>query len=157
MTRAARLGVLGLAAALLLLGTAPVGANHADAEKDKLVRELIAITGADRIGAQIMEALIQQFRQVYTDVPAAYWQDLRSPLQEAELREQIVPVYADRFSASELKDILTFYRSPLGKKLVAELPEITRRSLAVGQEWGKQQTGKLMAKLKADGYKPAKH
>jgi uncharacterized protein len=155
VTRTVRtLGILGVAA-LLVLGSGPAVRADAEAEKAKLVRELIAMTGADRIGTQIMDALIQQFRQVYKDVPPEYWKDLRSTVQDEELRERIVPLYAEHFSGPELKELLAFYRSPLGKKLVSELPEITQQSIAIGQEWGKQQTGKLLEKLKADGYQPA--
>jgi uncharacterized protein len=153
VTRAAQLGALALTA-LLALGPGPATARDADPEKAKLARELIAMTGADRIGSQIMEALIQQFRQVYKDVPAEYWKELRATIQEEAPAESIVPLYAERFSTAELGELLAFYRSPLGKKVVAELPGITQQSVAIGQEWGKQQTSKVLEKLKADGYKP---
>ncbi len=153
MTRAAK-HVLAVAAALVLLAPGSFGAA-ADAEKDKLVRELITTTGVDRVGGQIMDALIQQFRQVYTSVPDGYWKNLRATVKEEELVEQIAPLYAARFSVAELNEVLTFYRSPVGKKLVATLPEIAQQSVKLEQAWGKEQTGKLLAKLKADGYKPA--
>ena len=142
-------------AVLLALGSGPAAAKDVDPERAKLARELIAMTGADHVGAQIMDALIQQFRQVYKDVPAEYWKDLRSRVQDDELADQIVPLYAERFSVSELKELLAFYRSPIGKKFVAETPGITGRSVAIEREWGKQQTSQLIAKLKADGYQPA--
>ena len=150
----ATLGALALGAVLLLGSSPAVAKDSGDPQKTKLVRELVGITGADRVGGQIMDALIQQFRQVYKDVPVEYWNDLRSTVQEEELSNRIVPLYTERFSVAELNELLGFYRSPLGKKLIAELPEITQQSVAIGQEWGKQQAGKLVEKLKADGYKP---
>jgi hypothetical protein len=151
VTRAAK-RLLAVAAALVLLAPASFAA---DAEKDKLVRELIATTGVDRVGGQIMDALIQQFRQVYTSVPDDYWKSLRATVKEEELAAQIAPLYAARFSVAELNEVLAFYRSPVGKKVVATTPEIAQQSVKLEQAWGREQTGKLLEKLKADGYKPA--
>ena len=148
--------VLAVAAALVLLAPTSFAAA-ADAEKDKLVREVIATLGVDRVGTQIMDALIQQFRQVYTSVPETYWKSQRASVKEEELTDQIVPLYAARFSVAELNEVLAFYHSPVGKKLAAALPEIGQQSVKLEQAWGKEQTGKLLAKLKADGYKPAGH
>jgi hypothetical protein len=58
--------------------------------------------------------------------------------QTAELNAQIVDVWASSFSTDELKGLLTFYNTPLGKKLIATLPAVTQQSMANSQAWGQR-------------------
>ena len=46
-------------------------------------------------------------------------------------------VYATEFSEQELKDLATFYKSPLGQKLIltSEPPRRSRVSMAYMNEW----------------------
>jgi len=43
------------------------------------------------------------------------------------LKPQIIDIYAEVFTASELKDINNFYATPTGKKTVKEMPELMVR------------------------------
>ena len=131
------------------------GAPAADAQKVKLVRQLISMTGSDRVGEQVMQALIAQFRQTFTNVPAEYWNGLGSKVQIDELLDQIVPLYTKHFSEAELKELIAFYDSPVGKKVIATLPAIAQESMLVGQTWGQKKAAEILARLKADGYEPS--
>jgi len=42
--------------------------------------------------------------------------------------EQLVSVYDKHFSEDEIKGLLQFYGSPLGQKVAAEMPKISRES-----------------------------
>jgi hypothetical protein len=47
----------------------------------------------------------------------------------AEVMSDTAHLYATRFSEQELKDMLSFYRSPLGRKLLVEEPVIADQSM----------------------------
>jgi hypothetical protein len=52
------------------------------------------------------------------------------------LVEDIIPEYARSFSLAELQELLRFYESPIGRRLIAEQAGLTQRSMEIGQRWG---------------------
>lgn len=41
------------------------------------------------------------------------------------LQEVVVPVYDKHFSESELRDLIAFYKSPTGQKMITAMPQLT--------------------------------
>jgi uncharacterized protein len=58
--------------------------------------------------------------------------------RKSEVIDQVAPLYAERFTAEELRDIAGFYKTPVGRKLVAEQPEIMQQSMTIGMQWGRR-------------------
>ncbi len=50
--------------------------------------------------------------------------------RESEIGEQMAKIYASDFTEQELKDLVTFYKSTLGQKLLAEEPKTIAASMA---------------------------
>lgn len=74
-----------------------------------------------------------------------------------ELLERLVPVYAKHFTRDEVKELITFYKSPVGIKAIKELPLISRESMMTGNAWGKSVMRdvdqRVRARLEKEGYK----
>ena len=49
-----------------------------------------------------------------------------------EMGPRMTRVYAEVFSEAELRQIIAFYQSPVGRRLAAALPELTRRGSEIG-------------------------
>lgn len=47
-------------------------------------------------------------------------------------------VYMENFSEAEIDQILAFYHTPIGEKMVAITPELTRKGMEIGQQWGQE-------------------
>jgi uncharacterized protein len=58
--------------------------------------------------------------------------------QEKELTTSIVEVWASNFTVEDLKGLIDFYNTPLGKRLIATLPAVTQQGMQAGQAWGRQ-------------------
>jgi hypothetical protein len=58
--------------------------------------------------------------------------------QENDLTNAIIEVWATNFSVDDLKALRAFYATPLGQRLIAQLPTITREGMAAGQAWGRR-------------------
>lgn len=54
-----------------------------------------------------------------------------------EFQERIYPVYDRLFSGEDVKELLRFYKSPAGQKMVQALPTLTVEGLAAGKEMTK--------------------
>ena len=59
-----------------------------------------------------------------------------------ELMAFVTQIYAARFTQAEIEDLTQFYRTPTGQKYLAELPALTQKAVAFGQQWG-ERLGKI--------------
>ena len=48
----------------------------------------------------------------------------------------IVPVYAKHFTNDELDALIAFYQTPVGRKTVSVMPQVTQEAMQIGQRWG---------------------
>jgi len=134
--------------AVALLVAAPA---FAQSPKEKDIRKLLAITNAAQLGGQVMHQVINTFKTQMPSVPPAFWAELSTELNPDELMEKLIPVYDKHLSAQEVKDIIKFYESPSGKKLLAAQPAMVQESTVIGQEWGRAIAEKVMKKLQQKG------
>lgn len=51
-----------------------------------------------------------------------------------KLKPDMIKLYASAFSESELKDLVAFYQSPLGQKVLATSPVLGQKSIQMTQE-----------------------
>lgn len=58
--------------------------------------------------------------------------------KEKEVGEGMAQVYCSEFSEQELKDLVTFYKSPLGQKLLSSEPRAIQFSMAYMNQWAQQ-------------------
>jgi len=65
----------------------------------------------------------------------------------ASMVDGIAAVYANNFTAAELRQIEAFYRQPIGQKMLDKMPAISQQALAVGQEIGRKATEDLRQRL----------
>jgi hypothetical protein len=50
----------------------------------------------------------------------------------------ILPIYDKHFTHQEIRQLITFYESPLGRKISTTLPEIQQESVDAGRAWGEK-------------------
>ncbi len=66
-----------------------------------------------------------------------------------ELRGEIARGYASVFTEQELKDLLEFYKTPLGKKIIDGEPKAGEASTNRAQAWIDKYAGEVMEKMRA--------
>jgi uncharacterized protein len=127
-----------------LLFTIPAHAASSDAQK-ALAQELLGVIRVDQqiermtaLTADQTAQFMQQSRPEMTAEEAkvygeAYANALK--LNIGDLVNDIANTYADEYSEDELKQIIAFYKSPVGQKYLDKAPELSRRAAAVGQAW----------------------
>jgi hypothetical protein len=52
------------------------------------------------------------------------------------LYDKMAKVYMETYTHQDIKDMLKFYESPIGKKMAEKSGELATKSMAAGQEWG---------------------
>jgi hypothetical protein len=73
-----------------------------------------------------------------------------------QLHAQVAEAYAAQFSEQDLKDLLAFYKTPLGKKVIDGEPkageEAAKRVQAWIEKYADEVAGKMRAELKSKGF-----
>ncbi len=59
------------------------------------------------------------------------------------IKDDLAKIYAQNFTAQELKDLTKFYETPLGKKSAKLLPELGAQGAALGQKRVQENIGEL--------------
>jgi len=117
-----------------------------DAAKEADIRRLMALTHTTLLDKQTIGAMEANVRPAITNAlpPGEYRAKLvdlfvakyKSKLNPEELKERAIPVYDKHFSAAEIKEMIRFYETPLGQKVLKEMPVVTAELQQMGQAWG---------------------
>jgi hypothetical protein len=129
---------------------AALTAKHQDTEK------LMELVGTRRILRELfdqdIEAQITAMRRARPDVPDQFWQDFTAEFKRQaspdDLMKVILPIYDRHFTHQEIRQLIAFYESPLGRKISTTLPEIQQESVEAGRAWGEQLGDRMNAELK---------
>lgn len=136
--------------AFFIMGSFALSAQQTTLDED--IRQLMEISGAAKVGVQVMEAMTVQFKQVLPEVPTEFWNEAMKEFNSDALVELIIPIYKKYFTADEIKQLIAFYKTPLGQKVTSTLPAITQESMEAGQKWGQEIGMKVAQKLQEKGY-----
>lgn len=154
--RAAKAGAIAMT--LFIFATA-ADAQAPSAGQLKLARQVVDTSGAARSFDSYIPQIFQQVYGTYVqqnpDLSKDISEVLQGLIQEFDKRKEEIAVivarsFADKFSEAELNDILAFYNSATGKKLVGEHTEILRDAFAKTQEWGGKLSQQLVNRLKEE-------
>ena len=134
----------------LLIGASTFGI-HAQTKDDDIL-SLLRITGTDKLAEQVMDAMIPQFQQIVPDIPSEFWDKFREKLDIDDLLFACIPAYDKYYSHDEIKQLLEFYGTPLGKRVIEITPMLTQDTMAIGQKWGEKLGQEIVNELIKEGY-----
>ena len=76
----------------------------------------------------------------------SWWEE---DIDQDAIVDQYKEIYAETFTADELKEMSLFYETPLGKKVLMTMPELTQKGMQIGMNAAQSKQGELMAKMEA--------
>jgi uncharacterized protein len=121
------------------------------AKRADIIR-LLRMTGAAKGAAQAVDLMLPSLKQAMPQVPEQVWQEFRSEVREEDMIELTYEIWNKHFSHQEIRDLIRFYQSPTGLKIIRETPTIQEESLVAGQKWGNQIVNRILARLRDKGY-----
>lgn len=113
------------------------------------IRKLLEMTGSAALGQQVMDQMLSSFQTSMPGMDPTFWADLKKEMDANELVELIVPIYARHLTHDDVKQLIGFYDSPVGRKLISTQPAITAESMQVGQQWGQEVGMRVMTKIQS--------
>jgi hypothetical protein len=154
-----------LAATLALLCALPAQADDLTPEKKADIEKLIGLTGALSRVEQISEIMINQttaaIRNRRPDIPPQVLDVVREEINgvvKDNLPSLLAPMevlYHRHFTHEEVKQVIAFYETDVGRKMIREIPALLKESMALGGAWGEslgpQIDSRIRERLKAKG------
>jgi len=135
------------------------------------IQKLLEVTGAARMGSQaaslVTGQILASMKRAQPQIPDRALEVAKQVL-DAEfarafaepngLTQQLVLIYAKHFTDDDVRGLLNFYSSDLGKKTIAMMPVVFQESAAAGQQWTERQMPAIRAvlesRLRAEGLIP---
>jgi hypothetical protein len=126
-----------------LTSAEPLKVDHA---KEADIRRLMDLVGAGALGSQMMDEMQKNIKPLMTQAlpPGEYREQLvqlffekfRSKGNPQQLVDMVVPAYDRYFSHQEIRGLIEFYETPLGKKAISVLPRLMVELQETGRKWG---------------------
>ena len=130
--------------------TAPAAADNISPAKRADIEKLMRITGSPDVAKQMSNFFVHQMSQAIKasrpDLPAKTYRILSEEINrvideqmtaKGGFLDMVIPIYAKYFSHEDIKGLLKFYQTELGKKMIKTWPLILQESMTLAQDWSK--------------------
>ncbi len=107
-------------------------------------KEILAMKNAAAMYASAVPNIVEQTKNQLLQSNLNYQKDLNEVAvvvaqklagREKEIGEGMAKIYANEFTEQELKDLVAFYKSPLGQKLISTEPRAIQFSMSYMNQW----------------------
>jgi uncharacterized protein len=122
-------------------------------------KELVAATKATTVFNPLIAGVVEQAKLLFLQQNPSLAKDLneiaekmRADLEPrmSELNDEMAKLYATHFTEQELKAILAFYQSPVGKKVLVEQPTVVDLSMRYAQDWANKLSDQVIAQMRVE-------
>jgi uncharacterized protein len=127
-------------------------------------REVLALKNVHAVYANAVPTIVQRTKDALLQSNLNYQKDLdevavivaqKMAGRENEIGEGMANVYANEFTEQELKDLVAFYKSTLGQKLLSTEPKAIQMSMTYMNQWAQhfadQVSGEFRAEMRKRG------
>ena len=146
------IGILLLVAVINGIAIAVQSIETATVSKSDDIQKLMELMGTKAMGQQMMQTMGESLNAVGSPVAEDFFKDFMSEVNFAELIELTIPIYDKHFSHDDIKQMIAFYQSPIGKKMRQKQPVIMKESMAIGIAWSQKVSEKLLRKMREEEY-----
>ena len=150
---------VGAAAIACLALTQAVQAQQPSAAAVTLATQLLELKGGIGAYDPAVDGVIIHHKGVLLQINPNLAKDINDVEQlmrqegaarRQELHKEIALGYASAFTEQELKDMIAFYKTPLGKKIIEQEPKAGEESTKRAQIWIDKYAETVIAKMRAE-------
>jgi uncharacterized protein len=114
------------------------------------VHQLMVLTGANNLRSQVMAGMLPYIRQAMPFMPADVLADFQSRMMKADFESMTVQSYQKHLSTDDAAQLIAFYETPAGKRVIAALPAILRDTQEGGAHLGQQTMAEVIQAHRAE-------
>src|SRR5262245_4695667 len=122
-------------------------------------KELLQVKGATNMFDPLIPGVIESAKNALVPTNPQLFKELnevaallrtRFAARRNEIIDEIARLYAQRFTEAEMKEVIAFYKSPVGKKFVTEEPVVIDQGLARTQAWTNKLSDDVLTGFRAE-------
>ena len=150
---------IGAAALMCLAWTGGAQAQQPSAAAVALAMQLLELKGGLAAFDPAVEGVVIHHRNTLLQINPNLARDVDAVVQlmraegtarRQEMQSEVATGYASVFSEQDLKDMITFYKSPLGKKMIEAEPKAGAASAKRAEAWIEKYAESTMARMRAE-------
>jgi hypothetical protein len=151
--------VVSLIATLLFLGPSAHAQQQPTPAALASAKELVTVTGTTALFEPLIAGVVEQAKNLYLQQDPGLSKDLnesagtiRTELapRSVELHDEVARLFAVHFNEQELKDLLVFFKSPVGKKYLDQQPLIVQQTETFAESWANKLSDEVLTKMRAE-------
>ncbi len=129
--------------------------GQVDNEYKEALQTMFKVSDSEEMYQTAIEQMFTMFKGQYSSVKDEVWVSLEAEFKNTsinDLIEMLTPTYQKHLTLEDIKGLIEFYRTPVGKKYAKKSPMIMQESMQIGQQWGMKIGEEFAKKMKDKGY-----
>ena len=125
----------------------------ADAASEKEAEKLLSMVGTQEVMEQSMSQMLDiQLQQNPALAPykGVMMEFLNENMSYESLKPELIKMYSEEFTSSELREINAFYSTDVGKKSIEKMPTLMMQGGQLGATRVQENIGDLQAMIQAE-------
>jgi uncharacterized protein len=156
-TLAALTGLFIVAVVAPAAAQAPAPVPQPSSASYLLAKQLVEIKGVRNVFVPLVNGVVSKTKDMFMQTNFMWANDLNqvAAIEQKkyaprvdELVDATARIYASQFTEQELKQLLTFYQSPLGQKVLTVEPKIMDQAMAYAGNWGDNLSQEVMGNMR---------
>jgi uncharacterized protein len=140
-------------------GAAPNAGHQPSQAAVLMAKQILETKHADNIFDPLIRGVVIKTRDFFMQTNFMWGKDLNEvadslikqySARSGELLTDAARIYASHFTEAELKQLLAFYQSPLGQKVITEEPKTADESMAMAGSWADKLSEEVISKMRAE-------
>lgn len=132
---------------LIIISALFLGISTFAQVKEAKIKELIILTGSDKLASQEVKQNIRKYQKAYPGASNRFWDEFLKEMSPEKFADLYAPIYSKYFTDSEIDDLIKFYNTPAGRKMMEVTPLILKESMEAGEKMGKETSARLIKKI----------
>ena len=154
-----RLAYASLAAIFCLMSNGDARAQQPTPAAISIASEILEVKGQLLVLEKLVDGVIQGSLNTLLQLNPNLFKDLNDVAGSlrkeyaprfAGLKADLAKDYASRFSESELKETASFFKSPLGKKIIEQEAPFIERTMSSAQDWAIKLNEEVLQRFRAE-------
>jgi hypothetical protein len=124
-----------------------------------IAKQIVQIKHVDEVFKPIVAGVVQKTRDMFLQTNFMYQKDINDAAftvsrqfgpRVSEVDDAAAHFYASHFTEQELRDLLTFYQSPLGQKALAEEPKVLDQAMVFAGTWAENLSQDIIQAMRVE-------
>lgn len=144
-----RIAIMGAGVIVAAITVSSLWAEDKPEQKEMKIRELLRLTGAADMGKQMMDGMMDSFRAM-PNIQPGFIDRFKKEVNPNEVVELTIPIYDKYLTEEDIDGLITFFKSPTGKKFVSVQPQLIKDSMEIGQKWGQEKAMHVLSLMEQE-------